>query len=348
MGSSSSSYDYGKLNRITSSNGNFIQFDYDQYGHIITANASDGRRLTYTYDTYGDLTNVTRTDGTVVGYVYDHQSQTVNSQPETYSDHLLLQVNKPDGRQLVNTYDSSRRVTEQQATVGQNSALQENASFAYSNTTNADGTITGTTTVTAYQSASVHYATTYSYSNSEITQVKDPVNPAQTQTWYATSNSSGAYQRSLQQRVDSRGLTQNFLYDTNGNVKEIDTVGDITGSGTSSTQTTTATYNAQNLPTQVTDTSTGNYKAITYGSTISPYLPTLVQYYASGTLVSQTAYTYGNVPGGNGVLQQVIVAQSSPDSAETDYTYTPQGYVASETHLTGTSDPSVSLRPAHG
>jgi RHS repeat-associated protein len=342
IGSTSTAYDYGKLNRITSSNGNYIQFDYDQYGHIITANASDGRQLTYTYNTYGDLTSVTRADGTVVSYVYDEPSQTVNGVSQTYSDHLLLQENKPDGRQLVNTYDSSRRVTEQQATVGSDSSLRENASFTYSNTTNSDGTLTGTTTVTAYQSGSLNYATTYTYAESEITQLKDPVNPARTQTWYATSNSSGAYQKSLQQTVDSRGLTENFLYDSNGNVKEIDTIGDLTGSGSSVTQTTTATYNAQNLPTLVTDTSTGNSTAYTYGSSISPYLPTLVAYSASGNVVSQTAYTYENVQGANGVLQQVVVAQSSPDAAETDYTYTSQGYVASETHLTGTSDPSVS------
>jgi RHS repeat-associated protein len=343
IGSSSTSNDYGKLSRITSSNGNYIQLDYDNFGHILTAISGDGRQCSYAYDTYGDLTNVTRADGSVVGYVYDHQQQTINGTSQTYSDHLLLQENKPSGRQLVNTYDSSRRVTQQQATVGPNGALATNATFNYSNTSNSDGTVTGTTTVADAYSR----VTTYKYSEGEITEIDDPspLNTKVTQTWYQTTNSSGAYNRSLQQRVDKRGLIQNFLYDGSGNIKETDTVGDLTGSGSSVTHAVTTTYNSRNLPTQVTDTSTGNYSTFAYASGISPYLCTQVGNYTTAGLISQTSYSYGNVTGtlfADGVLQQVIAAQGSSDQAETDYVYNQQGYPISETIHSGTSDPNVS------
>jgi RHS repeat-associated protein len=341
----STKIDYGKLNRIASSNGNYIQLDYDNFGHILTAIASDGRQCSYTYNTYGDLTSVTRTDGSVVSYAYDSQPQTVNGATQNYSDHLLIQENKPNGRQLVNTYNTypDRRVHTQQSTVGTAGALATTATFVYTTTaTNSDGTINGNTTVAdAYGRI-----TTYTYSESEITKIQDPspLTTSISQMWYQTTNGSGAYNRSLQQTVDKRGLTQNFLYDANGNRKETDTVGDLTGSGASSTHTVTATYNAQNLPTLVTDTSTGDNTAFAYTSSLSPYLCTQMQSFASGGAVSTTTYTYGNVTGppfANGLLESAVVAGSSGTQAETDYAYNNQGYSTSEKIYSETNDPNV-------
>ena len=59
FGTSTNQPDYGEVNRIQSSNGNFVGFYYDVYGHIIKAYTGDGRWLYYVYDEYGDLTSVT-------------------------------------------------------------------------------------------------------------------------------------------------------------------------------------------------------------------------------------------------------------------------------------------------
>ncbi|XHR29840.1 MAG: PA14 domain-containing protein [Chthoniobacteraceae bacterium] len=64
--------DYGQVNRIQSSNGNYAGFNYDTYGHIIEAYSGDGRRLYYNYDSYGDLIQVTLPDASKVQYDYQH------------------------------------------------------------------------------------------------------------------------------------------------------------------------------------------------------------------------------------------------------------------------------------
>ena len=64
--------DYGQVNRIQSSNGNYVGLHYDTYGHITEAYTGDGRRLYYNYDSYGDLIQVTLPDASVVQYDYQH------------------------------------------------------------------------------------------------------------------------------------------------------------------------------------------------------------------------------------------------------------------------------------
>ena len=368
IGNNSTASDYGKLSRIASSNGNYIQLDYDSFGHILHALASDGRETSYTYNWSGDLTGVSRADGSFVSYAYDSQPQTVSGVARTYSDHLLTQVTKPEGRLLQNFYvqktdgtestNPDRRVDHQKATIGANGVLATSATFSYSNAANSDETLTGTTSVTD----PLGHTTVYGYSESEITAITypAPLNYTIHQSWYQTTNGSGAYNRSLMQRVDRRGLITNYFYDTStngttnpasrGNPTEIDTVGDLTGAGTPpETDTKLIDYNSLNLPIQITDknsdSTSGNFTAFAYTSAISPYLCTLVSYHTPQGSVSQTSYAYGNIGGGaqvaNGMLQSVVEAQNTSDSAETDYGYTPQGYVASETRQTGTSDPAV-------
>ena len=69
-GTNSTQPDYGEVNRIQSSNGNFAWFEYDVYGHIIIAHTGDGRILNYTYDQYGDLISVVLPDQMEIDYVY--------------------------------------------------------------------------------------------------------------------------------------------------------------------------------------------------------------------------------------------------------------------------------------
>jgi RHS repeat-associated protein len=344
FGTDTNSPDYGFLNRITACNGNFLQLNYDIYGHIISANAADGRRVGYAYDTYGDLVSVTRPDSSVIEYSYSHKPNTGTNATGYYSEHLLTQETKPGGRLLVNSYDTKGRVTQQKATVGASGALTVNATLAYNTTTNADGTLSGTNTVTDAYS----HTTSYTIAGGQITKVIDPLGQNVTTTWYsAGSTNSGAYQRSLATRVDKRGLSTTYLYDSKGNLTNTSVTGNITGSGTTTAATST-TYNSLNLPTQVTEP-IGNYSTFTYGNSSYPYLTTSVKKYASGGgLISQTDTSYtsvgtvGTVPFARGLIQSV-----TQGGATTSYTYNANGYPATETHPTGTQDPTVSYTLAY-
>ena len=113
---------FGQAAKIQSSNGNYLGFDYDWYGHVIDAYSGDGRWMYYYYSEYGDLTGVALPDG--AGHQYQYQlgfqsvtnGSVVSQQP--YSTHLLIEVDNPDGRVLENVYDSQRRVTNQLSTAG--------------------------------------------------------------------------------------------------------------------------------------------------------------------------------------------------------------------------------------
>jgi len=187
FGNDNTQPDWGLLNRITSSNGNFVQLDYDIYGHIIAINAADGRRLSYNYDSYGDLIGTTLPDASTISYTYSHQPNTGTSASGYYSEHLITQETKPEGRVLVNTYEPSnatvnptasvtRRVSQQQATVGANNALVTSSKFTYSGTTsNSDGTWTGSTKVADANnlSGANSQQMEYDYTNSQITTIID-------------------------------------------------------------------------------------------------------------------------------------------------------------------------------
>jgi RHS repeat-associated protein len=342
FGSNTNSPDYGFLNRISSSNGNFLQLDYDTYGRIIQANAADGWVLSYNYDIYGDLIQVTRPDNSTISYTYQHLPN-VAPLSGLYSSHLLLQETKPEGRQLVNTYDGSRRVTQQQVCVGTGGSLAVNATFNYNTVTNSDGTLSGTNSV----ADAFSHTTTYGITGGQITSITDPLSQTISTTWYPVgSTNSGAYPRSMASRIDKRGLSTTYSYDGNGNLITSTTTGNITGSGTGSAVKAT-TYNTNNLPTKITEPN-GNYETFTYGSAISPYLVTAVsKYAASGGLISTTSTTYTSTGGtsapfANGLPSSVTQASGSSDAATVNYTYNSSGYPVTETHLSGTSDSNIS------
>jgi|GEM_PF-700114 len=341
FGSNTNNTDYGFLNRISANNGNFLQLDYDTHGHITQANAADGRILTYGYDSYGDLISVTRPDNSMIGYTYLHTNGT-GTNTAVYSTHLLTQENKPEGRQLVNTYNNAtnRQVMSQMSTVGANGSLVNNATFAYSgNSTN------GTTTLTD----ALQHVTTYTYAGGQITQVNYPNGSSSSMTWYTNATSSGAYPRSLATRVDKRGLTTTYSYDASGNLTNTTTTGNITGSSSSSAVK-AIKYNSLNLPTQITEPN-GNTETFAYGSSISPYLVTQDNHYAaSGGLVKGTATTYVNsgstsvyAKGLPGTVTQTGIGATSVVS----YTYDNQGHPVIERHTTGTGDPAVTYSQAY-
>jgi YD repeat-containing protein len=293
-GTNNTADDWGQLNRINMANGNTLVFKYDFYGRIIQAMTGDGRFVYYQYDNYGDLVNVTLPDSSQCQYQYQHYTFTTNSTTYTDSTHLISQDTKPSGRIVANAYDSLRRVVTQAATVGTNLTLVTNAYFYYTNniTSLTNQLASGATRVDDF----FHHSTVYYYTNNLITNTVDPLGHAIQQVWFpdAATNVPGFYPRSLQYFVDKRGLTNQFFYDSFGNVTQKVVIGNLTGEGFSNqTATNTATYTTNNLPYIVQDPS-GNGLQFTYDST-DPFRPIQSVRVSGITPVATNYYSYTNV-----------------------------------------------------
>jgi RHS repeat-associated protein len=347
-GANSAVNDYGRINQIQSSNGSSVSFIYDMGQHITQATASDGRTVYYTYNNWSDLTDVQLPDGSKLDYQYG-----VNGPGSTLNDgssnHLIVQVTKPDGRILQNAYDVFNRVQQQKATVGQPTPANPNpipvvtATFDYS--------VAGQTTVKdAY-----NHPTVYQYSaNNLITTVTDPLNQTITKTWYLPNDSSpGAYPNSLHTVTDQRGLVTTYQYDAQGNITQTQVTGDLTGSGSSVTATTSTIYNSLNLPVTITDAS-GLTTAFYYADSNYPYLPTKLvtlknpptdRNDPNGTPLRTDILTYTAQSDANGfskgLLLNKTVASGTSDQAVTTYACNSAGFMTQQTQQTGTSDPNV-------
>jgi RHS repeat-associated protein len=351
FGMDSTQPNFGEVTRIQCSNGNYLGFDYDIYGHIIDAYCGDGRRLTYAYDQYGDLVTVTLPDATTRSYQYQHLSQAVTNGSAFYSTHLIVEEDKPDGRALINAYDNNRRVTNQLSTAGIDLTPIRTATFVFSNNYNLTNSYTNT--ISGYTLIVDGNGNTnrYDYTNSLITKVTDPLGQTIQQTWYADNATAPGYPRSVATRTDKRGLVIQNQYDGNGNVTNTITVGDLTGDGiTTQTATNTAIYNTNNLPVQMTDPA-GNSTVIIYDPVFN-FLPQQTIRYAGATPVSTNFTFYGNatnvVVNGSvtqtnlafGLATRLIRAYGSPDAATNDFAYNGNGFITQSIHYTGTSDPN--------
>ncbi len=337
--------DYGRVNRVVGNDGNYLGFYYDPYGHIVEAYTGDGRHVYYGYDAFGDLTSVTLPDGSEIQYTYEHGTQLVSGQNLPYSDHRIIQETKPEGNILENVYDAQGRVTQQSACVdpSQPGKPVRNATFAYAPTSAPGAPAAGYTTVTDVYNK----VTRYDYADGQIIKVTDPLNQVVTSDWYlATDTTPGAYPRSLKRYVDKRGLATAYQYDAFGNVTQTTVTGDLTGDGVSDTAVSTSTYSAQNLITQSTDP-VGHQQRYYYENATYPYLPTRIEHWAAGTLVSTTLREYTQSSGGSyssfGLLWREHLASGSADEAITEQDYDGQGRLASRTRYTGTADPAVSF-----
>jgi len=376
FGSTPTSPDYGEVNRIQSSNGDFVGFNYDTYGHIIEAYTGDGRRLYYQYDSFGDLTQVTLPDASTIGYTYQHATTPATAgapAPAPYSTHLITQETKPGGRILQNVYDSgtydtahaiyNRRVVKQSATVGTTQTLVQNATFSYGTPVlNADGvTYNGSTTITDVNGNT----TTYSYVGNQITNVNSPPQnnggPRQniTQQWFTSSSDPGYFPRSLKTIVDKRGLTTNYQYDSKGNLIQLSQVGNLTGSGSNTeTATSTMAYNSAsevalpggtstipNTIASVTDP-VGRKTAYTYGDSQHPFSPTRIDKYASGTMTNSVQLQYTDMTGSSASAFGLLQSQNA-DQAVVTFAYNNNGFPISKTEATGTGDPNVVTKFAY-
>jgi len=352
FGTDATQPNFGQVTRIQCSNGNYLGFDYDINAHIIDAYSGDGRRLTYTYDGYGDLTSVTLPDNATRSYIYQHGTQTVTNGTATYSTHLIIEEDKPDGRALQNAYDSQRRVTNQLSTAGTSLTPIRTATFTFANnfalTNSFTNRISGYTLVLDANS----HTNRYDYTNSLITKITDPLGQTIQQTWYSDTTNAPGYPRSLFQVVDKRGMTNQFKYDAYGNITNTLTIGDLTGDGiTTQTATNTATYNTNSLPTQRTDAA-GNSTVIVYDPVFN-FLPQQTIRYAGTTPVSTNFTFYGdatNVVINGSVTQtnlafglpiRVVRAYGATDAATNDFAYSGNGFLTQAIRYSGTSDPNV-------
>jgi RHS repeat-associated protein len=352
-GTDSTQPNFGEVTRIQSSNGNYLGFDYDINAHIIDAYSGDGRRLTYDYDQYGDLTKVTLPDATTRSYIYQHATQTVtNNGTATYSTHLIIEEDKPEGRILQNFYDSQRRVTNQWSTAGVDMTPIRTGTFIYANNFNITNSYTNTISGYTLIIDGNNHTNRYDYTNSLITKITDPLGQTIQQSWYANNATAPGYPRSVATRTDKRGLVTQYDYDSNGNVTNTVITGDITGNGiTSQTATNTAVYNANSLPSQITDAA-GNSVVYVYDPTFA-FLPQQIIRYAGATPVSTNYMIYGDatnvVVNGNttqtneafGLLTREIRAYGSPDAATNDTLYNGNGFPIETIRYTGTGDPNI-------
>jgi RHS repeat-associated protein len=347
---------FGQVIRIQCSNGNYLGFDYDVYGHILDAYCGDGRWLYYYYNEYGDLASVTLPDGTVRQYQYLLGTQAVTNgsivSQQPYSTHLLIEEDKPEGRVLLNSYDSQQRVTNQMSTAGTDLNPVRTATFIFSNNFNLTNSPTNSITGTTWTVDGLGNTNRYDYSNSLITLMTDPLGHTIQQTWYADSATTPGYPRSVSQRKDKRGLVSQFLYDPNGNVTNAVITGDITGDGiTTQTATNTAAYNTNSLPLQETD-AVGNSLVIVYDPTYI-FLPQQIISYAGAASVctnfqihgaATNVVTLGSVTQTNiafGMLTRQVRAYGSPDAATNDFAFNGQGFVTQTIRYSGTADPNV-------
>lgn len=272
----------------------------------------------------------------------------------TISTHLLTTETKPDGRTLLNAYDKQRRVTNQWATVGPDLNPIRNATFIYSNnfvwTNSTTNLISGHTLVIDVFGRTNRY----DYTNNLITNIVDSLGRRTTQDWYLPGDTTpGAYKRSLKQRIDPRGLTSTWWYDTNGNVlTNIVSGADLTGDGATSA-TNYFTYATNNVLLTYTDP-VGNRSVRIYGDPLDPYLPTaMIKRAADGTVIASNAIIYTNViaavTNGNlvltnyiyGLIALEIKAAGSPEASSNLFLYDQRGLVTTRVQFAGTEDPNV-------
>jgi len=336
-GTNSSADDWGQLNRVNMANGNTLVFKYDFYGRIIQAISGDGRFVEYQYDNYGDLVTVTLPDASQCQYQYHHYTFTTNSTTYTDSDHLMIQEIKPNGRIVANNYDSLRRVTNQMSTVGTNLVLTTNAYFYYTNnvTSLTNQFATGVTRVEDF----FHNPTLYYYTNNTLTNTVDPLGNSTIQVWFPDNATN--YPRSLQYTINKRGLTNQYFYDTNGNVTQMVVMGNLTGEGAfNQGATNTYTYTTNNL-TKTTVDPVGNGMQFTYDGA-DPFKLTQAVSVSGATPIFTNYYFYTNVGGtAFGLLSREVRA-----GATNDYSYDGHGFKTSQIQYPATTDNPSDADPA--
>ena len=253
---------------------------------------------------------------------------------------------------MINAYDSQRRVTNQLSTAGVDLNPIRTGTFIYSNNFNITNSYTNAITGYTLMIDGNGSTNRFDYSSSLLTKITDPLGYSIQQIWYPDNATAPGYPRSVQERIDKRGLITQYQYDSNGNATNTVTTGDLQGDGnTSETATNTAIYNTNCLPLRKTDPA-GNGVAYVYDPTFT-FLPQQIIHYAGATPVSTNFMYYGNATNvmvngyttqtnqAFGLLTRVVRAYGSPDAATNDTIYSGQGFPTETIRYTGTSDPNI-------
>lgn len=274
-----------------------------------------------------------------------------------------------------------RRVVQQRVTAGKHAGGNDrslpaeesyepvrNASYAYFNTEDANGLISGRTEILdAYNRKTIYY-----YVNNRLTKVFDPLssvtdvpagtgsNPKMEQEWYTAQDVSngvpGAYAGGLKAMQNRGGVRTEFVYNSSGDVKEIRVVGDLDGDGVATdTAVTTATYNSLHLPElivhsdPVTGQATGKRTRYYYQDAARPYAVTRIEGQdENGDVLTASTATYQDVysnpanqsqlPFSKGLVQTSKVAEGTPDEAVTEMEHDARGFLVKRTGYSGQGD----------
>ena len=324
-----SNEDWGELKVIRSNNGNNIHFKYDIYGHITDAFANDGRHVNYSYDSYGDLVQVILADGSSTTYSYEHKQTLPDpDHPKlpstTYSTHLLLREEKPEGRLLENIYDSERRVSVQSARTGKGAEVKVTAKFQYDFHKTNDKIFTGTTTLTDVLSHTV----TYKIEEGQLIKTINQNQEISTIQW-----ETDLQKRQKISQTDLRGLKTDYHYDNQGNLTQVTQTGNLTGKSRNETATTYLSYTPTNLLESITDP-LKNKTSYSYDRA-HPYLPATIT--KPGSLVTRTYIDVNN----NGTNVCGLLLEENNNGAIKNYRYDAHGFLSETTQETGTHDAAL-------
>ena len=265
---------FGNITRITSPNGRWIEFTYDDGTQncaiantcITQVKDNIGRTVIYQYDTSGRLFRVTDPNGGVTEYTYD-------------SSHRLLTEKNPRGINVVtNEYDTNGWVKKQTLATGTPDEAIYQISYVIS------GTKSIQTDLTDQRGNITRFAFDPAGSVTSVTRALG--RPEQQTTTYERQVGTDL----LLSETDALGRKTAYTYDSLGNVLTITRL-----SGTTSAVTTTFTYEPTfNQLASITDplnhTTTFDYD--TEGNLISVTNPlsqtTTMAYNAAGQIISTT------------------------------------------------------------
>ena len=187
-------YSAGKLSRVTSANGGYIQYNWSGNRIESVTNSADGGLTDYQYDSSGRLNKVVG-DGYWVAYSYHGATNQVKS------------VTQEDGSRIDFTYDAQGRVYNVNQYPGNNEPVRT-TKFRYA----SNGSYTD-----VYDPSGVR-SILYHDGNEQLTRARiyAPDQGIDYSTYY-TYDSSG----NVKTVKDAEGNTTTYTYDTRGNVTRV-------------------------------------------------------------------------------------------------------------------------------
>ena len=288
-------------NGISSTIGLNVPFARDSLGRITQITDTLGNLYQYAYDGSGNLSSVTYPALTApTSYTYD-------------STHRLTGGTDPNNNPLPSKiYDASGRL--QSVT----DALGNTTSYAYS-TSNINGVITSTTTMTYPPDANGKVGTTTMVYDSygKLLSSTDPLGHVVTNTYDASHN--------LASTTDALKHTITYSYDAHGNQTSVT----YPRTATSINTTSTTTYNQFSQPTSHID-QLGNVRNVAYDANL---LPQIITDTVNGSPAVVESFHF-NADGTKQADAPGFDLSAVPGKATT-YTYDANGSLASETDPLG-------------